>query len=335
MKKIFINIISNFSYTGKMLKLMWKSDKQYIVYLLLDIIVWSIIPFVNVYLVQESINMLETGADFQNYVPIIVGLVIGNLILNYCHNYLNYKRDLHGSIISVILYKNIFIKTLNLDYEKIIDKNIQEMRELSLRIIDNSRFSVMTVAFHNLVSSIIVITGISYLLAQIDLWILFIVLTIVIVNSISVIYRNRYERKVEIDINPIIRKIQYFMGIGSNYSYIKEMKLFSMNNNVVNEYVNLQKKMYKGVNKTRRLSLFGYTISHISQAILNIVIYLYLGYRVLVNKNLSIAEFSVFLAAVVNFNGSIQRIFTSHLQINNNGQYLKDYFEFMKINNIE
>ena len=335
MKKIFINIISNFSYTGKMLKLMWKSDKQYIVYLLLDIIVWSIIPFVNVYLVQESINMLETGADFQNYVPIIVGLVIGNLILNYCHNYLNYKRDLHGSIISVILYKNIFIKTLNLDYEKIIDKNIQEMRELSLRIIDNSRFSVMTVAFHNLVSSIIVITGISYLLAQIDLWILFIVLTIVIVNSISVIYRNRYERKVEIDINPIIRKIQYFMGIGSNYSYIKEMKLFSMNNNVVNEYVNLQKEMYKGVNKTRRLSLFGYTISHISQAILNIVIYLYLGYRVLVNKNLSIAEFSVFLAAVVNFNGSIQRIFTSHLQINNNGQYLKDYFEFMKINNIE
>ncbi len=335
MKKIFINIISNFSYTGKMLKLMWKSDKQYIVYLLLDIIVWSIIPFVNVYLVQESINMLETGADFQNYVPIIVGLVIGNLILNYCHNYLNYKRDLHGSIISVILYKNIFVKTLNLDYEKIIDKNIQEMRELSLRIIDNSRFSVMTVAFHNLVSSIIVITGISYLLAQIDLWILFIVLTIVIVNSISVIYRNRYERKVEIDINPIIRKIQYFMGIGSNYSYIKEMKLFSMNNNVVNEYVNLQKEMYKGVNKTRRLSLFGYTISHISQAILNIVIYLYLGYRVLVNKNLSIAEFSVFLAAVVNFNGSIQRIFTSHLQINNNGQYLKDYFEFMKINNIE
>lgn len=335
MKKIFINIISNFSYTGKMLKLMWKSDKQYIVYLLLDIIVWSIIPFVNVYLVQESINMLETGADFQNYVPIIVGLVIGNLILNYCHNYLNYKRDLHGSIISVILYKNIFVKTLNLDYEKIIDKNIQEMRELSLRIIDNNRFSVMTVAFHNLVSSIIVITGISYLLAQIDLWILFIVLTIVIVNSISVIYRNRYERKVEIDINPIIRKIQYFMGIGSNYSYIKEMKLFSMNNNVVNEYVNLQKEMYKGVNKTRRLSLFGYTISHISQAILNIVIYLYLGYRVLVNKNLSIAEFSVFLAAVVNFNGSIQRIFTSHLQINNNGQYLKDYFEFMKINNIE
>ena len=335
MKKIFINIISNFSYTGKMLKLMWKSDKQYIVYLLLDIIVWSIIPFVNVYLVQESINMLETGADFQNYVPIIVGLVIGNLILNYCHNYLNYKRDLHGSIISVILYKNIFVKTLNLDYEKIIDKNIQEMRELSLRIIDNSRFSVMTVAFHNLVSSINVITGISYLLAQIDLWILFIVLTIVIVNSISVIYRNRYERKVEIDINPIIRKIQYFMGIGSNYSYIKEMKLFSMNNNVVNEYVNLQKEMYKGVNKTRRLSLFGYTISHISQAILNIVIYLYLGYRVLVNKNLSIAEFSVFLAAVVNFNGSIQRIFTSHLQINNNGQYLKDYFEFMKINNIE
>ena len=73
MKKIFINIISNFSYTGKMLKLMWKSDKQYIVYLLLDIIVWSIIPFVNVYLVQESINMLETGADFQNYVPFIVG----------------------------------------------------------------------------------------------------------------------------------------------------------------------------------------------------------------------------------------------------------------------
>lgn len=334
MKKIFINIISNLSYTSKMLKLMWKSDKLYIIYLLLDIIVWSIIPFINVYLVHESIKMLETGTNFQKYIPIIVGLIIGNLVSNCIHNYLNYKRDLHGSMISVILYKNIFVKTLNLDYEKIIDKNVQEMRELSLRIIDNSRFSTMTIAFHNVVSSIIVITGISYLLAKIDFWILFIVLVIVIVNSISVMYRNKYERQVNIDINPIIRKIQYFMGIGSNYSYIKEMKLFSMNNNVINEYVNLQKEMHKGVDKTRRLSLFGYTISHISQAILNIVIYLYLGYRVLVNKDLSIAEFSVFLAAVVNFNGAIQSIVTSHLQINNNGQYLKDYFEFMKIKSI-
>ena len=334
MKRIFINIISNFSYTGKMLKLMWKSDKLYIIYLLLDIIVYSIIPFTNVYLVQQSIHMLETGADFHKYIPIIVGLIVGNLILNYIHNFLNYKRDTHGSMISVILYKNVFVKTLNLDYEKIIDKNVQEMRELSLRIIDNSRFSTMTVAFHNVVSSIIVITGISYLLAKIDFWILFIVLVIVIVNSISVIYRNKYERKVDIDINPIIRKIQYFMGIGSNYSYVKEMKLFSMNDNVINEYVNLQKEMHKGVDKTRRLSLFGYTISYISQAILNIVVYLYLGYRVLVNKNLSITDFSVFLAAVVNFNGAIQRIVTAHLQINNNGQYLKDYFEFMKINNI-
>lgn len=48
-------------------------------------------------------------------------------------------------------------------------------------------------------------------------------------------------------------------------------------------------------------------------------------------KNLSISNFSLYLSAITNFNGSIQAIISAFVNISNNGQYLQDYFDFIDI----
>ena len=171
---------------------------------------------------------METRADFSSYALIIVGLLFAGLIGNYIHNWLNYKRDVHGSMISVILYKKIFEKTLNIDYELLLDKDIKDKRELAIQIIDNSRFATLTNSFYGIVSNIIILLGIMIILSQIDFWILIIVFAIVVINTLSILYRQKYNRGVHIDINPILRKLQYFMQIGEDVSYVKEIKTYLM-----------------------------------------------------------------------------------------------------------
>ena len=332
MLKKLHEIWNSLLYTKKMFILMWQNDKAYLAFVLLDILVISCHPFINMYLVKTSISMMENKADFRLYVAIIVGLLLAGVIGNLIHNWLNYKRDVHGSMINVILYKNIFEKTLNIDYEKLLDKDIKDKRELAIRIIDNSRFATLTNNFYGIISSIIILLGIILVLVQVDFWILMVVLVVVMINTLSIVYRQKYNRGVYIDINPILRKIQYFMSIGEDISSVKEIKTYLMSKKMVKCYVDLQNQMRVGIDKTRKLSLLGYGISYIMDTILNGIVYLYLGFRVL-HSYLGISDFSFFLTAILNFNSCIQSIISSFVEISNNGQYLQDYFTFMDIKN--
>ncbi len=50
-------------------------------------------------------------------------------------------------------------------------------------------------------------------------------------------------------------------------------------------------------------------------------------------KNLiTIGDFSLYLNAITTFNGSVQGMVASYIDISNNGQYLKDYFDFLELN---
>lgn len=258
-----------------MFSLMWKNDKAYVFYVLLDVLVFSSIPFINMYLIKVSIAMLETQADFRLYGPIILAFPVANVATNCLHNYFNYKRDVHGSMISVRLYQNIFEKTLNMDYELLLDKEISEKRELALGIVDNWRFSGLATNFHNIASNIIILAGITVVLSQIDFFILLAVLVVVAINTLSVMYRQKYERSIHLDINPIVRRIGYFMQIGSDFSYIKEIKTYLMEKQILTRYVDLHNEAREGIDKSRRLTLVGYAIAYVMGAVLNGIIYIF------------------------------------------------------------
>ena len=125
-KKLFANI----GYTGKMIVLMWQNDKMYLFYMLMDIIAYSSLPFLSMYLVQQSIQMLETGAEFRLYLLVVLGFIAAYCIINCLYKCFGYHRDLHANVISFRLYQNLFRKTLSIDYERLLDKDIQEKKSL-------------------------------------------------------------------------------------------------------------------------------------------------------------------------------------------------------------
>lgn len=330
-KKLFTNIGNS----GKIIRLMWKNDKVYLFYILLDIAVYSCLPFINIFLVQKSIRMLEDGSGFQRYILEVLALIVLGFASNCLHDYLNYKRELHGGVIELALYKDLFEKTLEIDYEMLLDKEVQEKRELALKMVSNGRFSQIVNNFHNFVSNLIILLGLVAVLSQIDVWILAVSLMVVVANVAVTAYRNRYSRAVDVDLNPVLRRVRYFVEIGASFSCMKEIKTYGMKKKLVDEYAKLQEETRQGLNKVIHLSLTGYMISHVMQLLLDGAVYAYLGFRVLVRHNLSIASFSMFLNAIYNFNDSIGAIVSTFAQIYANGAYLQDYFDFMALKGMQ
>lgn len=104
-----------------------------------------------------------------------------------------------------------------------------------------------------------------------------------------------------------------------------------MEKELLSRYSATQSDICKGLDKTIHLSLAGYIIANVMNLLLDGVAYTYLGFRVLVRNNLSIANFSMFLNAIYNFNSSVGTIVGAFENMSANGRYLQDYFDFMAL----
>ena len=295
-----------------------------------DIFVYSSMPFINLYLVRNSIAMLESRADFMKYLI----LVACSLVLYYCfnclHDYFTMVRDTRYMKVQCDMFKNLFDKSLSLDYEMLLDKEVQEKHELAFNIVGGDGIFTLTNNLHNFLSNLFIIFGLITVLSQVDIWILILTISIVMMNTLVTMYRNKFRRAVKVDMNPIQRRLDYFVNLSKSYQIMKDYKIYNMRAKLLERYGELRNDIYNGYRKTVLLSYTSYALAHIMNFIMNISVYLALGYKVL-TKGLSIANFSMFLSAVWDFNGSISTIISTFVSISDNGQYLEDYFTYMNL----
>lgn len=319
-------------YIGRMFNVLWKNDKIFLTFILLDVVLSSIIPFIGMYIIKYSINMLTVGAEFSQYVSVVLTLLVGSFVATILQSIVSTRSGVLGNMIGDKLFSNIFNKTMEIDYEMLLDKNVLEKRQLAMGVIEQGRFNNLVGNFKQFISNAIILVGIIYILSNIEWWILLIVIGIVILNSLSTSTRKKAERTIHTDSIPVNRKIEYFWSINSDFTFGKEIRIYEMKETLNDIYQDLAKTIQKYVEKIFELQFKGNTIFLVTNFFLNAVIYLYLGYKILVKNLITIGDFSLYLNAITTFNGSVQGMVASYIDISNNGQYLKDYFDFLELN---
>ena len=83
-------------YTKNVIKVLWENDKAYLFYVFFDTVISSILPFIELFLVKFSIDMLTNGNDIERYIYTILSLIVICFILRTTQSFLNYKRDVCG-----------------------------------------------------------------------------------------------------------------------------------------------------------------------------------------------------------------------------------------------
>ena len=210
MKAFFAEFKVKMIYIARMFRILWKNDKRFLFLVLMDVILSSGIPFITMMLVKHSINMLTSEKEFIKYISVIVGLLLLAFGVTLLQAIVSAQSGILGNIIGDKLFRNIFSKTMEIDYEMLLDKKILEKRELAMQVIEQGRFNNLVGNFKQFISDVIVLLGIIYLLSNIEFWILVIVVLIVIINSLATSIRKKSERIIHTESIPINRKIEYF-----------------------------------------------------------------------------------------------------------------------------
>lgn len=331
MKNFLVTFKDKIIYIGRMFRVLWENDKKFLFFVLTDVILSASTPFVSMTLAKYSINMLASGTDYVRYLSIVVSLLLLLFLLSLLQAVVSSRSGILGNMIGDKLFRNIFNKTMEIDYELLLDKNVLEKRKLAMQVIEQGRFNNLVGNFKQLVSNVIILSGIIYLLSSIEFWILILVVLIVVINSTSTSARKKAERLIHTESIPVNRKIEYFWTINSDFSYGKEIRTYDMKQSLNAIHKDLVHSIQKYVENIFGLQLKGNIIYQITYTGLNAIIYLFLGYKIIVKKLISIGDFSLYLNAITTFNSSVQAMIAAYIDISNNGQYIKDYFDFIEL----
>ncbi|MDR2177558.1 MAG: ABC transporter ATP-binding protein/permease [Treponema sp.] len=316
---------------GRMIRILWMFDRSFLFVILTEIIVLAVLPFINMYLIKYSIDMLTNAADFRSYLPTVLILLGTQLIGSVVQAKLGVQKDIHGNMSGNTLFAALFKKTMELDYEMLLDKTLMEKRQMAMKVFDGGRFNNLTSDFRSFVYNLMIVCGIIYIVVAIEFWILLIVVVIVFINSVVTSIRTRAERDIWQKFAPVNRKIEYFLSIDSDTAFGKEIRLYKMHSVLFMVFGELQKLTQKLLGKS--FGLFGRSryVYHITSFCLNALIYGYLGFKILVQRLITVGDFSLYLNAITTFNNSIQEMIGSYIAISDNGRYLKDYFDYMEL----
>ena len=315
----------------QMLKILWTQDKRFLVTSVLEIVIVSITPFIGMYLMSYAISAFTENYSFAYYSTIIIALLLSLLILSILQIIVNNYNTIKGNLIGQRLYTEILNKCLDLDYQKLLDKNILEKKELATKALNGGSFNALIINFKNITASIIVIAGVITIISQTDLYILLIAILVISINGILSFWGKKHQYNTDEAITPINRKLSYYIGLSTDHAVAKEVRMFKMKDQLLARYKSLYgdtlkilKKQYS-VNKT--ISCGG----AIANSFLEVSIYLYLGYKIIISKLIPISGFALYGNAIRQFKDSVSGLISSFIDIDNNGRYLKDYFEFIEL----
>lgn len=316
MKKVFSNNI-------KLLKYVFKFSPELFYWKFILVILNVIISlFVGVGFMKYLVDAVEQGTSFTIVACWIAGMailyIINSLISSFYNNYVNYmgKRKIHKG-----MHNLIFCKIKNVDLEKYDDAKFYNNCIWALNEVDN-RTIVSFENFMRFLQCLLSVFSVFVVASMFDMGVLIfgiipLIVSMVISNKNAVI-AYEYQKAI----NPIERKKEYVKRIFYQKQYAKELKSFFLADVLIEKFNNCIDKsvqLYRGFVK----KIIGYTlIQDNSQTVIGMALLsLYLAYKAIVLKSISLGTLTASFNAVNLFTGNLSSAFSIYPKLKENALY--------------
>ena len=306
-------------------------NKNILIYFVFYTITASIYPFFSVLLPKLLVDELTKGdnASLEYILTVIVGYFILAGIFGFIKIFL--KDTAYPKIFKLRIdyIRDMFNKIVTIDYKYMEDACFFEENERALKATSSNDNGVEGV-YHKmfeLPELFITIFIFTFFIGKLNVFILLgLVLNILVPLWVNKEIHN-YQYSIREQISHADRKIKYYYETTHDFSYGKDIRIYDFKNrildnysNEINDYVNIFKKIR---NKEYTLGFLGLLALLISDS---------LTYGIIIYKTvngMSIADFSMYLVAIISL-VQLLRTFTTDISYTiNEGHYVHDFFEFM------
>ena len=320
---------------GEMLKRLLKNisvhNKMIYIYFIIYTIAASIYPFFSIILPKFLIDELSLGdmASIEKVLFIIFGYFVLTAVFGFLRAFIHDLTYPKITKLRIDYIRDIFDKIVSMDYKNVEDATFMEKNSRAMDATSSNGNGIEGI-YHKLFETapiFITILALAFFIGLLNIWILLgLLLNILITLWINKKVHN-YQYNIKEKLAHAERRKKYYYKTTHDFDYGKDIRIYNFKDRILNNYnkeisgfVSFH-KMIK--NKEYILGFMGVVTLLISN-LLTYGILIYRGFN-----GMSIADFSMYIAAITNLSILMKTLAENISFILNEGQYVQDFYEFM------
>lgn len=310
-------------------KEIWKFDKRLMFILVFDIIITALSPFPNIVISGLIVDAIVSGKHFQMVVFYTLLMFGINFLLTTSGIYLKKAREYLFVKFTNKLNYDINDKCMNIDFEQFNDSAFQDRILLINSMVTGNNFFTNITTLFETISRIITLIGIIFIMATLNIWLLFIMVSVIVLQSILHIIQLKYNRQYQCDVVNKQRKLGYIHQIVKDTSAKKDIDLFDMRGFILNKIENFQRIMLILNRKRIKVSGVIESATYLLSITFQILAYILIGINAFTGK-ISIGEFTMGISSLINFMSASSLVAINILNFHDGMFYIRKYKSFLK-----
>lgn len=339
--------------TFRVLKVVYGSSKKYFFSFVLQGLLKSIQPYITIYYSYLIIDGIIGDVGKNALYALVTWMIILNFIVAVMLNITRYFVNAYMYQLNYQLTHKIALKSFMIDYSQIEDNEVQSMLQKAKEG-SNGNGGLPSYCEHILVgilsSTLSIVYGVvlmskmldrtsvetsskvvQFFVSPISMIIILVALVIPTIVSIIVMKKdNKRSYEAMSNNNEANRRFGYFFQICSNYKFGKDFRLFNMKKMLM-ATMNDDKYSVESVwrNYTRKNNI-GMSIIIMSNKILALVSYMYVGINAIYGA-ITVGSVVSYVATITLVSQSITNLVHMITKLQLSNSYLKNYFDYLNL----
>lgn len=333
------NDYSTLSIIGYFFKIAFQYRPSYVFLLLFQILLQAISPFSKIIfptlIIEELTKVPLNQVNLSNLTWILVLFLAVEFIIPFLMN-LNWMFLLHNENMLNKYWKKLMgdkmmqMRFYHLENPDVLDQ-ISKAQDGLLGYGNNlGGFQALINNIISILSNFLSVVGIIYIIAQINIWLIFILIAIVGLrlwnqSQIKKLNIQQWEERKRMN-----RENEYYSSLLTDFKYGKDIRLYACKDLLITknkEYIEDTYQYQIKINqKFKKLTIIDNLFNMINQ----LLTYGYVAYY-FIQSYISIAQYSLYVTSINTFISSSYSIFNSFLNIRQNTKMMSEFKKFMEI----
>lgn len=315
-----------------LLKYVWRFEKKYVLYSLLNQMILGIVTIITLIFPKMLMDELLDKQRVE-YCLLWIGIMVGGGALGrfLCNLCVGRCLVLKGSVYTQF---QVYLteRLSRCDFACLEDPGFLDIKEKAQKFLyaNGQGFAVVLDSVFNIIGKILVFLSIITILLTLNVWIVLFFIALVLINAK---YEERTRKRYvswDMEKVPIERRGNYLSGLVENFAFGKEIRIFGIRDWLV-EKVHLHfieaNHFYKmQVKELNKATLF----SSIVNSVLEGVAYVTFAMGVIYQK-IGLGDFSMYVSAMMNFSNGMKDLMKSILDIRQFSGYYEALEQYMNV----
>lgn len=287
------------------------------------------------------------------FVPVLIKLVIEQI---------EQSRGIHNLFLMILLYTGVTLflefingllqsqgwwriihcrmrfltkimrKTLTMDYQKLENPNVLNGYYRAMNAVNDENKGIEGMIHSFIKLGILLLQALvaAIILSTLNPVLVLFMFLFVLLQFLPIDRTKKKDKEEVWDVlSPYFRKQHYFNTMTKDFEYAKDIRAYQMAEWIYNCWCDVNKAMQKILRYSRNLWIRCHAIIQVLKMFKEGVLYAWLIYSVLY-RNLSIANFTLYLASVKSFSMAVEEFFWKIAIIRNQSAEVNDFREFLE-----